>query len=314
MYAIGLGPCSSDLRLGIGLYLSRSPSFSEKSPKSARPSISLRDQSTSLQQKPHIIQHNTPATMGREIQKKKNRSGVAKIRQKPKSQKKILNNPIIAANWDKSQTITQNYKRLGLTSKLNKHTGGYERKADDNEQLEAGLESRTRKRDDALSIEGAKQKAALNALGEAKIIKDPETGAILEVIETKAPNRNPLNDPLNELDSSDDEQDTKLPGWATRGNQHGNIEDGEFEGFGNDDGKTDVVRQLEARASMPAKKYKRKQTENEVAFIEELVKKYGDNVGKMARDMKINYMQRSEGDLKKRIKTWREAGGKIEGE
>jgi nucleolar protein 16 len=252
--------------------------------------------------------------MGREIQKKKNRSGVAKIRQKPKSQKKILNNPIIAANWDKSQTITQNYNRLGLTSKLNKHTGGYERKADDSEQLEAGLESRTRKRDDALSIEGAKQKAALNALGEAKIIRDPETGAILEVIETKAPNRNPLNDPLNELDSSDDEQDAKLPGWATRGNQHGNIEDGEFEGFGNDDGKTDVVRQLEARASMPAKKYKRKQTENEVAFIEELVKKYGDNVGKMARDIKINYMQRSEGDLKKRIKTWREAGGKIEGE
>jgi nucleolar protein 16 len=29
---------------------------------------------------------------------------------------------------------------------------------------------------------------------------------------------------------------------------------------------------------------------------------------------KINYMQRTEGDLKKRIKTWREAGGKIEGE
>jgi nucleolar protein 16 len=252
--------------------------------------------------------------MGREIQKKKNRSGVAKIRQKPKSQKKILNNPIIAANWDKSQTITQNYKRLGLTSKLNKHTGGYERKADSDEQLEAGHEGRTRAREDALSIEGAKQKAALNALGEAKIIRDPETGAILEIIETKAPNKNPLNDPLNELDSSDDEQNTKLPGWATRGNQHGNIEDGEFEGFGDDDGKTDVVRQLEARASMPAKKYKRKQTENEVAFIEELVKKYGDNTGKMARDIKINYMQRSEGDLKKRIKTWREAGGKIEGE
>ena len=158
--------------------------------------------------------------MGREIQKKKNRSGVMKKRQKPKSQKKILSNPIIAANWDKSQTITQNYKRLGLTSKLNKHTGGYERKADTEEQLEAGHEGRTRAREDALSIEGAKQKAALNALGEAKIIRDPETGAILEVIETKAPNKNPLNDPLNELDSSDDEQDTKLPGWATRGNQH----------------------------------------------------------------------------------------------
>lgn len=37
--------------------------------------------------------------MGRELQKRKNRSGVAKIRQKPKSKKKILSNPIIAANW-----------------------------------------------------------------------------------------------------------------------------------------------------------------------------------------------------------------------
>lgn len=253
--------------------------------------------------------------MGREIQKKKNRSGVAPKRQKPKSQKRILNNPIIAANWDKSQTITQNYKRLGLTSKLNKHTGGYERKADDDEQLEAGHAGRTRKHEDGLSIEGHKQAAALSAVGEAKIIRDPETGAILEVIETKAPNSNPLNDPLNELDSdNDDKMKDQLPGWTRRGNQHGNIEDGEFEGFGNDDGKTDVIRALEARASMPAKKYKRKQTENEVAFIEELVTKYGDDVGKMARDMKINYMQRSVGDLKKRIKTWREAGGKIAGE
>jgi nucleolar protein 16 len=259
--------------------------------------------------------HITLAKMGREIQKKKNRSGTLVKRRKPKSQKKILNNPIIAANWDKSQTITQNYKRLGLTSKLNKHTGGYERSADNAEQLEAGHAGRTRKRqdEDALSIAGHKHAAALSALGEAKIIRDPETGAILEVIETKAPNRNPLNDPLNDLDSSDDEKD-ELPAWTRKGNQHGNIEDGEFEGFGDDDGKTDVVRALEARASMPAKKYKRKQTENEVAFIEELVKKYGDDVGKMTRDIKINYMQRSEGDLKKRIKIWREAGGKIAGE
>lgn len=250
--------------------------------------------------------------MGREIQKKKNRSGILKKRQKPKSQKKILNNPIIAANWDKSQTITQNYKRLGLTSRLNKHTGGQERKADEAEQLETGHEGRTRPQEDGLSIGGHKQKTAAGALGEAKIIRDPETGAILEIIETKKARSNPLNDPLNDLDSSDDEQEQQLPNWTQRGNQHGNIEEGEFEGFGDDDGKTDVVRQLEARASMPAKKYKRKQTENEVAFIEELVKKYGDDTGKMARDIKINYMQRSEGDLKKRIKTWKEAGGKIE--
>jgi hypothetical protein len=37
--------------------------------------------------------------MGRELQKKKNRSSIPKKRQNPKSKKKILQNPIIAANW-----------------------------------------------------------------------------------------------------------------------------------------------------------------------------------------------------------------------
>ncbi|KAM0719701.1 hypothetical protein Q7P37_003832 [Cladosporium fusiforme] len=252
--------------------------------------------------------------MGREIQKKKNRSGVPKIRQKPKSKKRVLNNPVIAANWDKSQTLTQNYKRLGLAVKLNKHTGGVERRADDIEQLEAGQAGRPGRgrNEDPLSIAGHRAAQQQLGLSEAKIERDPETGAILRIIEANQPKPNPLNDPLNDLDSSEDEQPQR--GWATTGNQHGNIEEGEFEGFGDDEGKTDVVRQLEAQASRPGKKYKRKQTDNEVAFIEELVQKYGDDYGKMARDMKINYMQRSEGDLKKRIKKWREAGGSIEGE
>lgn len=255
--------------------------------------------------------------MGREIQKKKNRSGVAKIRQKPKSKKRVLNNPVIAANWDKSQTLTQNYKRLGLASKLNKHTGGIERKADDVDQLEAGHGGRPRRRrdDDPLSIVGHRKAGEQSAMGEAKIERDPETGAILRIIEAPAAKSNPLNDPLNDLDSDEDDGQVQR-GWARTGNQHGNIEEGEFEGFGDDDeeNKTEVVRELEAAASRPAKKYKRKQSENEVAFIEELVRKHGDDVGKMARDMKVNYMQRSEGDLKKRIKKWRESGGKIDGE
>lgn len=256
--------------------------------------------------------------MGREIQKKKNRSGVPKIRQKPKSKKRVLNNPVIAANWDKSQTLTQNYKRLGLAAKLNKHTGGVERRADDVEQLEAGRAGRPGRgrNEDPLSIAGHRAAQQQLGLSEAKIERDPETGAILRIIDAPKSKPNPLNDPLNDLDSSDDEEQQQR-GWARTGNQHGNIEEGEFEGFGDEDDeerKTDVVRELEAQASRPAKKYKRKQTENEVAFIEELVRKYSDDYGKMARDMKINYMQRSEGDLKKRIKKWREAGGSIEGE
>lgn len=37
--------------------------------------------------------------MGNIRQTRKNRSSTAKVRQKPKSKKKILHNPIVAANW-----------------------------------------------------------------------------------------------------------------------------------------------------------------------------------------------------------------------
>ena len=69
---------------------------------------------------------------------------------------------------------------------------------------------------------------------------------------------------------------------------------------------------MEQEASRPAKKHVPKQSEGERAFVEELVAKYGDDYTAMARDMKINYMQRSEGDLKRRVKKWRESGGTVE--
>jgi nucleolar protein 16 len=37
--------------------------------------------------------------MGRELQKKKNRSSIPKVKRNGKSKKKMLSNPIIAANW-----------------------------------------------------------------------------------------------------------------------------------------------------------------------------------------------------------------------
>lgn len=44
-------------------------------------------------------QTHNHTTMGRELQKRKNRSSVAKVTQKAKSKKKLLQNPIIAAHW-----------------------------------------------------------------------------------------------------------------------------------------------------------------------------------------------------------------------
>ncbi|KAL0637988.1 Nucleolar protein 16 [Maublancomyces gigas] len=68
--------------------------------------------------------------MGRELQKKKNKSSIPKKtrRKNPRVHKvRPLGNALIAENWDKKQTLAQNYKRLGLVSRLNKRSGGTEK-------------------------------------------------------------------------------------------------------------------------------------------------------------------------------------------
>ncbi|KAK3718483.1 Ribosome biogenesis protein Nop16 [Vermiconidia calcicola] len=221
--------------------------------------------------------------MGRELQKHKNRSSISKATRKPKSKKKLLHHPIIAANWDSSKTLAQNYKLLGLTARLNNSTGGVEKKVADIENEDEG--------GDGLWIDGSRRKKGKGQIEvkEARIERDPETGAIVRIVDEETVRANPLNDPLNDLDSeSEDER--------------------EFEGF---DQHAAVVEQLQDEASRPAPKYKRKQPEGERMFVEALVRKYGDDYGRMARDMEINYMQRSEGDLKRRVKRWREGGGVV---
>ncbi|KAF2162255.1 hypothetical protein M409DRAFT_27259 [Zasmidium cellare ATCC 36951] len=246
--------------------------------------------------------------MGRELQKRKNRSSISKTRQKPKSKKKILTNPIIATAWDKSQSLAQNYKRLGLTAKLNKNTGGVERNVSD--VLREAKEGGERKVD-TLNIASSSRRRETLEVGEARIERDPVSGAILRVVEQEGGRANPLGDPLNELDSSsDDEEDEDETDLLNPKKQHGNTNPSAS--IDSEGKKTETVRRLEEEARKPAAKYKRKQPEGEVAFVEELVRKYGDDYGKMARDMKINYMQRSAGDLKRRVKKWRENGGRIE--
>jgi len=264
--------------------------------------------------------------MGREIQKKKNRSGVQKIRQKPKSKKKLLQHPLIAANWDKSATLEQNYRRLGLTAKLNKHTGGTEKKAEDVRRMRDEManegEGGMRKKDDALAISTVQKRKERLDVHEVRIERDPKTGAILRVVEGqegKGRRRaNPLNDPLNELDSDeedddDDDHEEEVRRGAAKElfDQHGHVTPAAAVD-GGDDEKTEVVRQLEQEAGKVVPRRKQHQSEGERAFVVELVRKYGDDYARMARDTEINYMQRSAGDLKRRVKKWREGVGKMD--
>ncbi|TVY20221.1 Nucleolar protein 16 [Lachnellula arida] len=201
--------------------------------------------------------------MGRELQKKKKRSSIPKIKLKPKSKRvNPLGNPIIAANWWHRETTC--WIRLqNLNHKQTRHL----------ERIPKTF-----------------------APTEAKVERDPDTGKIIRVIHA-ASRPNPLNDPLN----SESEDDSMC-------------DDGEeFEGFDSRRGErtetNPIVQQLEDMAARAPEKTPRKQSEREREWIERLVGKYGEDYKRMARDMKLNPMQQTEADIRKRVEKWRSSGG-----
>lgn len=217
--------------------------------------------------------------MARPLQKKKNKSSLHRVRQKPKSKHiNIKSNPIVAANWDQSLTLSQNYRRLGLSSKLNSYTGGTEAKT-----KSTTLESRPK---DTLSIPTSQKPSELG-LKEVKVTRDPKTGAIVSVQHEKSERENPLLDPLN--DSSDSEDEMVLES-SDRG----------------------IVPELEEQARYSKPKRPRMQSQREREWIERLVERWGDDWGGMVRDRKLNPQQQSEGDLKRRVGIWR--AGKRKGQ
>ena len=117
---------------------------------------------------------------------------------------------------------------------------------------------------------------------EAQIERDPQTGAIVRVIHAPSNNKNPLNDPLNEI--SDDEELA-----TTKSIPHG------------------IVRKLEEQALMEVRKRPRQQSKREEEWISDLVRKYGDNYLGMVKDRKLNPNQQTEGDLRRRVKKWKES-------
>lgn len=137
------------------------------------------------------------------------------------------------------------------------------------------------------------------------MIRDPETGKILRVVHDSPPagsqkkNKNPLNDPLNELESDDDDEGEDGEGAR-------DIVTGGSRPVGG------IVEQLEAAAMAGIKKTRpRMQSRREEEWIEALVRRWGENYKGMIRDRRLNPMQQSEGDLRRRIERWKEGRGNI---
>lgn len=191
--------------------------------------------------------------------------------------------------------MTQNYRRLGLVHRLNAPSGGSERRT-----TQDGYEDQP---EDTLHIKGS-AKATTNqfSVGETRVERDPETGKILRVIhdddgdkdEVEVAGRkfrgsNPLNDPLNDL--SDDEE---------------RVED-----FKKSSDGSAIVQQLERQAAQEGHAVQNKKprhvSKREEEWIERLIERHGNDYGAMARDMKLNPMQQSVGDLRRRIRKWEES-------
>lgn len=71
----------------------------------------------------------------------------------------------------------------------------------------------------------------------------------------------------------------------------------------------DFIRQLEEQALCSAESRVRKQSEREQNWIERMVIRYGDDYKKMARDQKLNPMQQTPQDIKRRILKWKAMTG-----
>lgn len=185
---------------------------------------------------------------------------------------------------DNDQTLEQNYKRLGLSTRLNSSAGGPRKIKGKSLPVATGPTK------DSLAIGSGKAQVA--AVQEVEVERDPDTGKIIRVIRSDAAaNSNPLNDPLNDL--SEDEENEE-----------------EFEGLADDN----IVAQLEAQVAQEAefeakRKRPRQQSEREQDWLSKLVEVYGENTAAMARDRKLNPMQQSEGDLKRRLKKWKQKHG-----
>lgn len=189
----------------------------------------------------------------------------------------ITSNPIIQANWDYNLTLKQNYKKLGLTMKLGKTTGGEEKELVEKLKHQAAEQAKAQ----AAEVDENETDPSKIPEGEARIIRD-EKGEVVKVIYgTK-----------KAVSIDEDEQD---------------------EAAGDQAGKepTKVIKLLETYAAQPSNSFQRHQSQREINWLEQLYNKYGDDYEKMKWDKKLNIYQQSAGDLRRRILKWRKSVGKL---
>ena len=165
-----------------------------------------------------------------------------------------------------------------MTSKLNTQAGGVERL----ESTPNNLTEPPRKLRNSLSVL-SKLPTAITPT-EARIERDPTTGAIVRVVHPSPRTQNSFHDTMN---------------GSSKAAERNDMDVSESPG---------IVRALEEQASMETKQRPRQQSRREEEWLTKLVKKHGENYSRMVMDRKLNPYQQSEGDLRRRIKRWKDSG------
>ena len=198
-----------------------------------------------------------------------NRSSIKKATRRLKDRQRNINihsNPIIAANWDKSLTLQQNYKRLGLRAKLGSMAGGQEQKVETLTEIRAKREKSASKVKPS-DIEQTEDPAQIPE-GEARLIRDEDTNEVVRVI-------------YGTMKVSKDSEASEVE-------------------------NTLVIKQLEEYAQKNSQlKRERTASDRENEWLKSLYEKHGDDYDKMKWDKKLNVQQQSAGELRRRITKWK---------
>lgn len=149
-------------------------------------------------------------------------------------------------------------------------------------------------------------------ISEVRVERDAE-GRIVRILDGSKNRPNPLNDPLNALDSGsdDDDDDEEEEEEGNNVEEWGGIDEDDEDDDDDDDEEDEgkrIVRQLEAQANRPVEKKPRTQSHREREWVESLVRKHGENVRAMVRDRMLNPMQQTEADIARRIRQWKAEG------
>ena len=194
-------------------------------------------------------------------QRRAAKSGV-KVARKARSvnlRRIVINEPTIQAAWDSTKTVQENFKTIGLASKLNGDIGS--------SQMRRKVSKWSGERERALEVicevrEVAKGKAEREGVLDMTPLDLGE-----EAI-------------FGQLNAIYDKNDTDTP-----------------------ISPTSVVKELQSKStaallsSSKSKKSFKRLSEDDVEYIEALIKKYDESFVLMARDLKLNYNQHTPGKL-----------------